>query len=1426
MWRNTLINKSYTLGLWLLVLIAFLSLSPKVEAQMLVWYDDLTNFPTNWNLGGSSGPWSKSSTYYTSSSYSAKCTPDSVYHNNQNNWMERNVNLTGFQFGAVVFSIWQKTVTDQDYVCFECYDGNWTTYWMRAGGFPEFQLKVIPNIPSSVSKIRFRFLSDSAGTDEGVYLDDIYVYGYRYDVGCSLIVVPTGTIDSGQVVTPQALLYNYGDFISTFTVRMQIGSFYTYDQTVTDFEPKTSRTVYFTSWTARPRGTWAVSCSTRHPADYDRTNDKKTTTVTVRVRDVGATSIIAPSGTIDSGTTVVPQARVRNYGTTSETFDVRFTISPAYSSLRNITLAAGESLLVNFDNWIALPRGTLTTRCTTALNGDMLSVNNLKTGNVTVRVRDVGVTEIIAPNGNTDSVQSIIPRAKVKNYGTNVENLTAKFLISGGSGNWINTKSISSLNPGEERTITFDPWTAGPRGSYTTKCSTALAGDQVNSNNELFGNFILQVHDVGVTTINLSTANDSTAIVPVSAVVMNYGTYPETFSVRFKIGSFYTNTQTTTLAPNTSGTVFFDNWTVVQPRGSYATKCSTLLSSDGNPNNDYQSGSVMVNVHDVGVVTIVSPVLVDSSATATVSASVQNFGTSAETFTICFRIGDFYVSNRTTTLNSNTSTLITFDDWLVSQWRGSYSTSCSTFLSIDVNPSNNFQNGEVAVNVHDVGVVTIISPLTADSSQTVLVIAQVMNYGNCVESTPIRFQIGSLYSNTQTITINPNGSQIVDFVNWTVAQARGSYGTKCSTLLNNDVNRANDFQSGSITIGVHDVGLMHISALPQTVDSGSTVQLNATVSNCGTYQEEFEVSLSIGCVYLNTDTLVLNPGDSAIANFPDWQALTRNGNRVECRTILSVDANPENNSQTGNIFVTVRDIGVIGILSPSGSVYQGTTIHPTTAVKNLGNIFGSCSVWFKIVQNESTYYETQLPVDLTAGALDTVRFPSFLIQGLGDFRLITYSDWSTDMNQVNDTIITDILVVPYTAWIQMNDLPVGVGKRVKNGGSLVYVPENSIYALKGNNTTEFFRYSIENNEWDSISPLPFGEKPKGVKSGAALTYGNGSIYALKGNNTLEFWRYSIAFNHWFQPRPVPLGLRRKRIKGGSGMVFVNKGDSTFVYLLKGSRTCEFFAYWVDGDTWFARDSALATSSGKGFNKGSALTLAGDKIYAIKGKTNEFYAYDLLTDQWEEKARLPIVSPLGKKKKVSEGAALTFDGDNLIYAFKGGNSDEFWSYDIAGDTWLTQMPIPRLPSNKRVKPGGALTFANSINRIFALKGGNTLELWMYVPTPMDMCLKHIPAPPQAAEGIAGETKPLKINGKILIAPNPFSTQTKVSYQFSYPGPTLIKLYDTNGRLLKKMDNANNTGIIVLNSRGLKNGVYILMIENGEKKVFRKLVLTKD
>ncbi len=87
--------------------------------------------------------------------------------------------------------------------------------------------------------------------------------------------------------------------------------------------------------------------------------------------DAGLSSIISPKWAI-TPQSAAPQVSVRNYGSTTQSFQITMTINPGgYSNTQNVTnLAAGQVQTVNFASNNFSTNGTYTMTCYTSLAGD------------------------------------------------------------------------------------------------------------------------------------------------------------------------------------------------------------------------------------------------------------------------------------------------------------------------------------------------------------------------------------------------------------------------------------------------------------------------------------------------------------------------------------------------------------------------------------------------------------------------------------------------------------------------------------------------------------------------------------------------------------------------------------------------------------------------------------------------------------------------------------------------------------------------------------------------------------------------------------------------------------------------------------------------------------------------------------------------
>ena len=373
------------------------------------------------------------------------------------------------------------------------------------------------------------------------------------------------------------------------------------------------------------------------------------------------------------------------------------------------------------------------------------------------------------------------------------------------------------------------------------------------------------------------------------------------------------------------------------------------------------------------------------------------------------------------------------------------------------------------------------------------------------------------------------------------------------------------------------------------------------------------------------------------------------------------------------------------------------------------------------------YDEDSLVNGLAEHGTVTIEFPEWAKpHPFGAYAFVCSTGLAADTHNVNDAVHGSFTVSYGGAgfWVARELCPRAARvKNVKDGGALAYGKEGTdandtgyVYAFKGNNRYEFYRYNTLSNVWVSRESIPAVNrlmKKKAVKKGSTLVMAtDGKVYGAKGNNTLDWWQYDPSARTWIQKADVPTGA--KNLKEGVGSAAVKIGSDNYVYLLRGSGTYDFYRYNTATDVW---DITLPTAPGgvstKAYKNGSSITYDGnDTIFCLKGSYNEFAAYSISGKTWVSKDPLPLVAPPStKKKKVKDGSQIAYAG-SVVYALKGGNTDEFWFYPADSHRWIhgTDLTV----GAKRVKGGGALTYSEGDSRLYAFRGNNTREFWTYGP----------------------------------------------------------------------------------------------------------------
>jgi len=403
------------------------------------------------------------------------------------------------------------------------------------------------------------------------------------------------------------------------------------------------------------------------------------------------------------------------------------------------------------------------------------------------------------------------------------------------------------------------------------------------------------------------------------------------------------------------------------------------------------------------------------------------------------------------------------------------------------------------------------------------------------------------------------------------------------------------------------------------------------------------------------------------------------------------------------------DVGVKEIPEPASSIEVYSTVRPSARVYASAHPVQDS---FYVVFTIGAYRDSQW-IWLDSCEERTITFSPWLVQETG-FLTATCLVRVDDDDAGNDCKYKAVDVK--SGWKEVRSVPDGT-KEVKDGGWLAYDPTDSvIYEAKGNKTNEFYRYNPKQNAWvTTLKGIPAGAEGKLPQKGCAgCVDPAGFVYMTKGNNTLGFWRYDVAEDTWIPRQNVPLG-GGKKVKGGTSLAWAEVGGRDYVYLLKGYKN-EFYRYDTLKDSWYLRASAPGGISVK-YDKGSFIVNDGDSIiYAAKAKYNELWKYNIAKDSWvRQLAGMPFYGATGRKKKSKDGGSGALLG-GYIYALKGGNTNEFWRYSIAADSWREMDTLPTYGSTNRkrlVKDGGSLASDGRV--LFALKGNKCLEFWRYVPS---------------------------------------------------------------------------------------------------------------
>jgi hypothetical protein len=533
--------------------------------------------------------------------------------------------------------------------------------------------------------------------------------------------------------------------------------------------------------------------------------------------------------------------------------------------------------------------------------------------------------------------------------------------------------------------------------------------------------------------------------------------------------------------------------------------------------------------HDVGTVRINAPAQVaDTVSFFTPSADVFNYGNREETFLVRFIMtyanGDpFYRDSSVITLQPSTGRTQLFRQAKFLQV-GQYVVNCSTALEVDEYRGNDAVTQMTVVEGepdHDVGTVRINAPThVADTMLPFTPSADVFNYGNREETFLVRFIMmfangDPFYRDSSVITLRPSTGRTQLFRQAKFLQL-GHYIVSCSTALDVDEYRGNDAvtQMTKVCRPLWPEGWYEVASMP-LLPSGKAVKKGgwlAFMRGAGLFFGAKGNKLP--------DFYCYDPG-------PDTWGLRR---KIPTGTEAKLPANGAAATTDGNRYIYAtkgnNTFGFWGYDAVTDSWSQLANVLPARSGKK---VKGGSDLSFVHKQDTDYVYL------LKGGRNDFCRYN-----------------------------------VAARRWDQMPLAPQGANIKWDNGSWLAYDGERYIYAHKAR-YSELWKYDTQADTWlNTVLPgmpvyHPVTHQSRKSKDGSSAAWYDNAVYALKGANTTEYWKFDVTTNRWYDLDTIPsVGASGRRIRVKDGGDIAAFGDGVF-FALKGNKSCQLWRYTLSAE---------------------------------------------------------------------------------------------------------------------------------------------------------------------------------------------------------------------------------------------------------------------